>query len=207
MIVGIDSSGNKSLVCVVFGSNENIHDTYKGLCGTFRREGWFPPLHWGKMASRSRRALVKPVSEVINKSDLKAWVFETKKPRGTGNKDYYLRTVPNFLAYRLEPMIRKEEGVLQIQADKDFEIKNTEGTTDFLRHLLIQLGTRLHGSSVAVLKSGKDQLMTLKSNEKRLDIVASSVRSENSKAVQIADVVLGIYCADRTNLKISREKI
>ncbi|MFH0986501.1 MAG: hypothetical protein V1911_00460 [Candidatus Micrarchaeota archaeon] len=207
MIIGIDSSNNKQLICVVFGSNENIYKTYMKLCDLFKQKDWNPPLHWKKMASSVKKALIKPASELINESDLKIWIFETNKPMEVEAKDYYLRKVPNKVAFALEPLIRSTKGVLQIQADKDFEISKTRGTHDFLKYFVSQVSFRLYGSPVKIMESRGDINVCVKTDEFDLRIRAVPMPSGESKAVQLADVILGVYNIDKRKINFRRIKI
>jgi len=201
MIVGIDSSNNKSLVCVVFGSNENIHNTYISLCNLFKKYDWEPPLHWKKLSSKIKKSLASPTADILNKSELKIWIFRTVKPMGEKTKEYYLRRVPNKIAYSLELLVASSAGVLQIQADKDFEITKTRGTRDFLKYLVRQLACRIYGSYIPILESSGSVSADVKIKDLTLKIIATDVLSENSKAVQIADIILGIYKVNKKNLR------
>jgi hypothetical protein len=91
-------------------------------------------------------------------------------------------------------------GVLQIQADKDFEITRSRGTKDFLKQLVTQLAFRIYGSYVPVFETRNNIHADVKAKEAGLRITAAEVTSKNSKAVQIADVLLGIYKIDKKKL-------
>lgn len=202
MIIGIDSSNNKSLICVIFGSNENIHNTYVLLCSVFKKCDWKPPLHWKALSPRAKKQLAPEISEILSKSELKVWIFKASKPMGEEAKQYYLRRVPNKIAYSIEPLVTNAAGVLQIQADKDFEITKTRGTKEFLRQLVAQLAFRIYGSNIPVFETSNNITADVKTREANLRITAAKVESGNSKAVQMADIILGVYKLSKKKLRL-----
>ena len=207
MIIGIDTSKDKRLIAVVFGSNENIFKTYKLLEKEFKKLNWEPPLHWKKIKKESKKKILNNVSKTINSSSLKIWVFECKKPRQETRKKYYLKLCPNSIAYSFEPLIKNCKGILQIQADKDFGIKKSNGTQEFLENLVLQTAFRQIGSTPKIFKRKNFLRTELKKGKDKLEIIANPVSSETSKAVQIADLTLGVYNFNKKKLKINFKKV
>ena len=158
-------------------------------------------MHWKALSSGVKKQLVPEICEILSKSELKAWIFEANKPMGEEAKQYYLRRVPNKIAYSIEPLVANAAGVLQIQADKDFEITKTRGTRDFLKHLVAQLACRIYGSYIPVFETKGSITADIKSRDSTLRITATEVLSKNSKAVQIADILLGVYKFDKKKLR------
>lgn len=84
--------------------------------------------------------------------------------------------------------------LVQVQADKDYEVKGVDnGTFVFLENLVTQLAFRLHGAPVKITRSKHEITGRIKTANGLLLFVANTVESSHSKAVQIADVVLGLF--------------
>lgn len=194
MIIGMDTAENKKYSCVVFGSNENIYNLYLQFEKEFTKVDWRPPFHWQKMALKSRKIIYENIIKQLPHSPVKFWIFDHRKPINVSKKEYYVRFIPNKISSKLEPFLSKSAGLIQIQADKDYEIKGLGGSTFiFLENLVTQLTFRLCGSPVRVFRTQNEVSAIIRTPKGLLNFRANAVSSFNSKAVQIADTVLGMY--------------
>ncbi len=203
MLVGIDSSMGKRFSCFVFGSFKEVNLFYENVFTFIKKDcGWSGSLHWRKMSRRTRNCILKKFLREMHKTQLKFFIFEHKKPKGVSRRDYFLKTVPNEVSHVLEPLFKATSGVVLIECDEDFEVKGVHNSsTLFLNRLVKSISYKIVGKKVAVFISKGRVYADIKHDSKKLHVRASIVKSRNSKAVQIADLVLGIFNQDKKKLE------
>lgn len=202
MIIGIDTSHSKKYSGLVFGSNEAVFEFYKESSNIFQKLGLVPPLHWQILSSNSRKTVFNNLFPKLSQTKLKFWIFEHSKPMEIKRKEFYLKQIPSRMAYSLEPLLSNAQGLVQIQADKDFEVKNVQSSNlIFLENLVKQLSFRIYGSEVRVFRTNKEVYSVFKNKGNELKFLGFSVDSKTSKAVQIADIILGMFNFDANRMR------
>ena len=109
------------------------------------------------------------------------------------------------LAECLEPWLRFKGGGLCIDVDDDYTINKFNTTADFLGNLITQIGFRLVGKHLKIIKGRNCLKATLKQdNGKILEIVGKVARATESMGVQAIDVILGVVSEKSTKIDFNK---
>ncbi len=195
LTLAIDTSENKTYSCVVLGFQNEIDSLYREMSRVFEKYGRRGTLHWRKMTRSVRNPSKAPVAEVIGKHKVKLFVFEHPRQRDVSKKKFYTVGVPNRIAYHLERHLRGKTGFVKIECDDDYFVGGLgeKGTERFLENFLRQITFRLAGGNVTIRKTKNAYRATIKQDCGIMEFLALPVQSGNSRGVQIADIVLGLF--------------
>lgn len=202
MIIGIDTSHNKKFSCIVSGFKNHVDSLYAEVTKILTRYGRKGVIHWKVISDKVRRRAKNDIYSTINKTNVHFTIFEHQKPENVNRKEYYLVYVPNQISQFLENWLKRKFGTVEIVVDKDYEITGVKsGSEIFVRYLLRQLTTRLAGEPVTI-RTDKRYRATLKEIEGGvLDFIAFVSSRNESKAIQLADLILGYYIYDKEGIK------
>jgi hypothetical protein len=195
-VVGIDTADNKSFSCIVFGFENDINLAYRDMDSMLVGCGEKGPFHWKSMSKNTKKRVTNRLCDIVKSSNLKVTVFHHKKPEKISEKEFYLKIVPNEMAANLETLLKNKYGFASVECDDDFFIKGygAERTVIFLSALLQRLTYRLGGEMVKIRKAKNAFMATIKQYpDKILHLRAAPTSRKDSKAVQIADLLLGLY--------------
>jgi hypothetical protein len=207
-IIGIDSSCATNYSCAVFGYEGDIALLHGRVSeAMFGRKNCI--LHWKKTSKKIRQKAKLKVSEAVNDSKVRFYVFEHKKPQGEKKKEYYLTYIPNNISSFLHTKLIGKYGVVIVEADRDFEVKGIQDTTSqFLRNFLFQMCFKVVGKPASVRREGGEWKATVKfPNQNRLEFVGRIGNYPSSKAIQLADIVLGYKLNEKGLEKVFYRKI
>ena len=96
-------------------------------------------------------------------------------------------------------------GIVLIESDRDFEVRGIQDTTiKFVHNLLFQMCFKLVGKPVTIRRQRDELRATVRfPNQNRLELIGRVNRHVNSKAIQLADIILGY----KLNTKKGLEKV
>ena len=209
MVIGIDTSHNKTYSCLSFGFKNDVNDVHNKVSRVLAKYGKTGTIHWQKLSGKIRKSAKNEIYEIIDNSPLNFYVFEHDKPRDTPKKDYYLLTVPNFISSYIERRLRGKFGTILIEGDNDYSIAGIEnGTLRFIENFMAQLCFRLVGKQVKLRKDGKIRATIKQPNQNVMDFIGYETNRTLSNAVQLSDLMLGYYFYDNKGLeKIVLQKL
>ena len=203
-IIAIDASRAASYSCTAFGYNNDINALHDEISkAMFGKKDCM--LHWVKTSKRIKKKAQKKVFDVVKKSKVQFYIFEHKKPLGEKKKNYYLTYIPNYISSYTHTKLLGKYGRVVVESDRDFEVKGIKDTTlNLVHNLLTQLCFKLVGKPVSIRRQRDELRATVKfPNQNRLEFIGRVNKSENSKAIQLADIVLGY----KLNTKKGLEKV
>ncbi|MFH0986882.1 MAG: hypothetical protein V1911_02410 [Candidatus Micrarchaeota archaeon] len=201
MIIGIDSSFDKTFTGIAVGLKVNVAKLYSEISKIALKRG-IKNIHWRKMSLKERKFFDSSFCPLLADSNVSFWIIKHKRPDFTGKKEYYLDAVPSEIAYMLERSLRRRYGSALIECDDDYNVKGIENSTKvFLRKLFKQLGFRLTGRPVGLFERG-GAVKTIVPRfidgiERNLELEAKTADYRDSGAVQLADLALGLYNFDQ----------
>jgi len=193
--LAIDTSENKTFSCVVFGFQNEIDSLYREMSKIFEKCGRRGALHWRKMTKDIRNRSKAPLAEAFKKYNVKLFVFEHPRLRNVPKKKFYTVDIPNKIAYCLEQHFRGKTGFVRMECDDDYFVEGLgeRGTERFLENFLRQITFRLTGENITIRKVKNTYRATIKQNGDILEFLALPMQSGNSRGIQIADIVLGLF--------------
>ncbi len=200
--IAIDASHAASYSCTAFGYNNNINALHDEISkAMFGKKDCI--LHWVKISKKIKKKAQKKVFNAVKKSKIHFYVFEHKKPLGEKKKNYYLTYIPNNISSYTHTKLLGKYGTVIVESDRDFEVKGIKDTTLKLVHnLLFQMCFKLVGKPVTIRKQRGELRATVKfPNQNRLEFIGRVNESANSKAIQLADVVLGYKLSTKKGLE------
>jgi len=209
MIIGLDTSHNKTYSCLLFGFKNDINEVYNKISRVLAKHGRPGIIHWQKLSGKIRKAAKNEIYEIVNNSPLSFYIFEHDKPRDVPKNEYYLFTVPNFIASYMERRLRGKFGTVLIEADDDYTISNVKNSTlRFVENFIAQVCFRLIGKQIKLRKDGKIRATVKHSNGNVLDFIGYETNRTLSNAVQLSDLILGYYFYDNKGLeKVDLQKL
>lgn len=100
-------------------------------------------------------------------------------------------------------------GTVVVESDRDFEVKGIQDTTlKFVYNFLSQMCFKLVGKPVTIRRQRDELRATVKfPNQNRLEFIGQVNQSANSKAIQLADIVLGYKINTKGPEKVFYRKI
>lgn len=201
LIIAIDTSHNKRYSCVVSGNMNELDILYKSIDTVLVKHNQKGPFHWRKLRKNVRISAKKELYELLNSSKLHFNIFEHKFPSNISSKDFFLKHIPNLVSGSLDKWLEGKGGVVLLHVDKDYVVKGIERSIEkFTENLIRRLCERLVGP--VTIRRDKDILATIKQFNGNILNFIGSVSSRNlSKGIQIADLVLGYYLFDRSDLE------
>lgn len=190
MFLAIDSAENMRYTGVISGSFQEVCAVYDKFVLIFRKHGVNPPFHWRKLSRKVKESCMKDVVNAINTSKLKINIFEHKRlPRLDRNILFY-EILPQHIALRLSPWVRALKGSLNIEVDDDYRLKNTE-TKRFVKALVEDFCYVLMGIRIDSRVQNSTIKATIKQKIGILNLYGHVTKANDSKAVQIIDLILG----------------
>lgn len=193
----MDTSQNKKYSGIVFGSTNEINNLYKILESKLKKNcEWQTPFHWRELAYSGRYCIYKSAIPCLEETKLKFFVFEHKKGRDIRKDKYYLKIIPHKITFYLEGLLNKSFGVLNIECDRDYEIKGKEKSTtiSFLKHFVNSISSRLSVKPAKLVYVKPDLFYAdIFHDEYKLRVNAEICKSQYSKSIQIIDLVLGMF--------------
>lgn len=201
MTIGIDTSHNKRYSCVVSGFKSDIDKFYTDVTKILSKAGRKGIIHWKVISDKVRRRAKDEIYKLINESKVHFTIFEHKKPENVSRKEYYLVYAPNLISSYLEKWLVKKFGTVEIMIDKDYEVKGMKGTEVFIRNFLQQLSSRLSGIPVTIRRDKRFRTTVKQYDGSMIDFVASVSDRNESKAIQLADLILGYYLYDKEGIE------
>ena len=205
MYVAIDSSNHMKITGMISGRHYVLDEFYREMEKIFRSNHINPPYHWSKISRKIKEKTKSEIVDLINNSNLKINVLSHKKPLNVSKKDYFHTRIPKALAECLEQWLKFKGGYLCIDVDDDYSISKFNTTTAFLENLITQIGFRLVGKYLKIMK-GKYLKATLKQeNGNILEILGRVTKLSESKGIQTIDIILGIV--NEKNTKIGYNKL
>jgi hypothetical protein len=204
MNIGIDTSNNKEYSVVLFGFKSEVDALHGEISKILAGHGKTGAIHWRTISKKARDASRKSIYEAANNRRVYYNIARHRKPRDTSAKDYYLKYVPNALSGSVERILRGKYGHVAIEVDNDYEVKRIDnGTMVFTEAFLSRLCFRLVGEMVKVRKdNGRGFLATIKHPDGNiLNFSAAPSSRQQSKAIQLADLVLGYYLYEKEGLE------
>lgn len=203
-IIAIDSSYGKNYSCTVFGyENEiqNLHDEFS--LAMYGKKGRI--LHYSKTSNKIKKNAQRKIFQALQNTKVQFYIFEHKKPQQEERKNYYLTYIPNNITTCLHAKLMGRYGLIIVEADKDFEVTGVQnGTEKFVENFMFQLCFKLIGKPVKIRRESHELHSTVKfPNENKLNFIGRLSNRYNSKAIQLADIVLGY----KLNNKIGLEKV
>lgn len=201
--LAIDTSENKTFSCVVLGFQNEIDSLYREMSGIFEKYGRRGTLHWRKMTRDIRNPSKAPIVEALKKYNARLFVFEHPRLRNVPKKKFYTVDIPNKIAYHLEQHLRGKRGFVRIECDDDYFVEGLgeRGTERFLENFLRQITFRLTGQNITIRKVKSTYRATIKQDGDILEFLALPAQSGNSRGIQIADIVLGLFKYYREGLE------
>ncbi len=208
MLIAIDTSFGARYSCTVFGFEREINKLHSEISSAmYGREKCY--LHWSKTSKKIRKKARKEIGDSIRRSRVQFYIFEHKKPQGVRRKEYFLTYVPNSISSHIHTKLMGKFGVVIVEADRDFEIKNiSNATMKFVQNFLFQICFKLVGKPVTIRRENQVLKATVKfPNQNKLGFVGRINTSRNSKAIQLADIALGYYLSKKGFEKMFFRKI
>ena len=210
-VIGIDTSDSKRRSCLVYGPKGNIdmcHNTVSSICES---AGVSKYIHWSRFPNKTKDKLKKPISEYLlqiqnDKSRyVRFYVFDHPKPADISEKEHYLSDVPLLHSKCLEDPLKGKHGRIYFECDDDFNVsKVPNGTDRYLDKLFQQLSFRIAGQIIPVRRENALYRATIKKHGKLLELYGRKVSSRESKAVQLADLSLGLAKFYPSGFKFAR---
>lgn len=191
-IIAVDTSLAVSYSCTAFGYEMEISQLHDEIStAMFGKKGCM--LHWAKTSKKIKKKAQKKVFDAIEKSKVQFYVFEHKRPAGEEKKSYYLTYIPNNISAFINTKLLGRYGTVVVESDRDFEVKGIQDTTlKFVHNFLSQMCFKLVGKPVTIRRQEDELRATVKfPNQNRLEFIGRVNESANSKAIQLADIVLG----------------
>ncbi len=196
-IIAIDTSHGKDYSCTAFGFENGIVELHEEFSNAmYGRKGQI--LHYSKTSSKIRQKAQRKIFGAIQNTSVQFYIFEHKKPQGEERKNYYLTYIPNNITAFISTRLIGKYGIVIVEAGRDFEVSGVkDGTTKFIRNFLFQMCFKLAGKPVTI-RHGDEMRATVKfPNQNRLSFIGRQNTHYNSKAIQLADVVLGYWLNSR----------
>lgn len=203
-IIAIDSSFGGDYSCTLFGYESDIHELHDEIStAMFGKKGCI--LHYAKISKKIKQNAQRKIFHAIQNTKVQFYIFEHKKPQGEERKNYFMIYVPNNITSFIHTKLIGRYGQIIVETDKDFEVKGVNnGTAKFIENFLQQMCYKLIGKPVVVRRDGNEFHALVKfPNQNRLDFFGRINNSNNSKPIQLADIVLGY----RLNNKLGMEKV
>lgn len=212
MIIGIDSAENMTYTGIISGSLADIYSIYERFAGIFQKRGVNPPFHWRKISRKVKDSSMKVIIEAINSSRLKINVFEHKRLPNAERKVVFYELLPQHICLRLLPWTKELTGNLTIEVDDDYRIKGKFNITKaFAKSLVENMCFQLIGMRVDSRDESDTIKATIKLKKGILNIYGKVMRSDNSKAIQMVDIILGYFihyqCRDFSRSHVHHWKI
>lgn len=203
-IIAIDTSYACRYSCTVFGYEREINELHEQISRAMYGKSDCL-LHWAKTSKKIKQKAKRKVFNSVKNSRVQFYVFEHKRPQGEKKKNYFLTYVPNNISSYIHTKLMGRYGVIIVEADRDFEIKGIPNTTlNFIRNFLFQICFKLVGKAVTIRKDGQELKATIKfPNKNKIEFIGRTNTNSNSKAIQLADIVLGY----KLNTKKGLEKV
>lgn len=192
MLIAIDSAKKMRYSGVVSGYQTEVEEFYSELKKIFKSHGIRDPLHWSKISNKNKDVCKNDIISLVNNSKINFNIFFHPKPKDVTRKEYYICHVPNSISENLEHWLRNKGGRVKIVVDNDYNFQSGK-TEDFINNFLKQITFRLVGKQVKIRKE-KGFRATIKfTNSKILDFYAIKSDINNSKEIQLIDIILGCY--------------
>lgn len=193
--IGVDSAENKKLSGFVLGFDAEVNKIYNALDKIFVNCGQKGVFHWKSLSKKVKKCASEKLFNILKNSKLRFLIFEHKKPRGVSEKEFYLTIVPNEISAKLERQLKGKPFTIFLECDDDFFIKKVkDGTNKFIEELLKRLTFRLSGKMTKILRTREFLKADIKQHPSKLTtFYGKAMLREESKAIQIADLILGLY--------------
>jgi len=201
LAIAIDTSHNKRYSCVVSGKMKDIDTLYKSIDTILVKLNQKGPFHWREIRRNVRISAKKGVYELINNSSLHFNIFEHKFPGKISSKEFYLKHIPDIISKSLDKWLEGKGGSVLLHVDRDYVVRGIRNSTKrFTENLIRRLCERLVGP--VSIRRNKDILATIRQiNGNILNFIGSVSSRDESKGIQIADLVLGYYLYGKNGIK------
>ncbi len=206
MHIAIDKTQNKITGVVSGRYYFDIIPFYDGMQKIFKESNVNPPFHWSKISRKVKAKSGKKIVKLINESNLKLNCFYHEKPPSVSRKEYFHSLLPRKIAENLEPWLKNKDGNLTIDVDRDYDLDKYNKTENFIQSFITQLGFRLVGKYIKIRKgdSGSFVAELKQDNGGHLNIFGGVRQANQSKGIQIIDVVMGIIKEYEKDIKKER---
>jgi len=193
MHIAIDST-QKKITGVVSGRFYfEIVPFYDEVTKVFKKHYVNPPFHWSKISRKVKNSCAAEIIRLIDESKLKINLFYHNKPSSTPEKEYFHGLLPRRIAEHMEPWLRCQGGTLTIDVDRDYDLNKYNKTENFVKNIITQIGFRLVGKYIKIRDVNKNLTAELKQdNGEHLKIFGRVCTSNDSKGIQIIDIIMGI---------------
>ncbi len=208
IVIGIDTSRNKEYSMVLFGYKTHVDELYNDVSKILARYGKRGTIHWKTLSVKIRNSAKKAIYKAIKSKKVYFNIAQHKRPQNVDAKYYYLQYVPNVLSGFVEKASQGKRGSVVIEVDDDYAVKRVRNSTlVFTENFLSRLCFRLVGKMVKIRKTndGAGFLATVKHPNGNVLNFSTVLSTKNkTKAVQLADLVLGYYLYYRGELRGKR---
>ena len=131
------------------------------------------------------------VVQTINDSKLLINIFEHKRAPKMERKIVFYGLLPQHISLRISPWIRELAENMKIEVDDDYRLGEDNTTAKFLKSLIEELCFVSKGIRVSSRKEHDTIKATIKQKSGILNFYGNVVRSDDSRGVQIMDLILG----------------
>lgn len=191
LTISIDASGFCKRTCFVFGQDWEINKLYNSMEAALRKIGYSGPLHWKKISKRKKQKIKNDLRRLVKESTIKFFIFKHKRPRERKKKEFYMKFIPNRIAYFFERELVGKTGNLFVTSDRDFDKIKGNGTELFLRSFMKSLGSRIGNTEITVKKRKNLVARVYYHGGSYLQIIGKK-DGEHHHGVCIADLILGL---------------
>jgi hypothetical protein len=193
MYIAIDSAENMIYTGVISGSLSEIWGVYNNFIEIFKKRGVNPPFHWRKISRRVKDSCMNEIVQAINNSKLVINVFKHERAPKMERKIMFYELLPQHISFRISPWVKELAGKMEIEVDDDYRLSKADNTKKFLKALIENMCFILTGTQIYSRKEDDTIKATIKQKNGILNFYGNVVRSNDSKGVQIMDLILGYF--------------
>lgn len=196
MIIGIDSAHKMCFTGVVSGSESDIFQLYSDIEKVMRDEGINPPFHWSSIKSSRRKSVIAALTEKIKFSKINFTVLIHKDKSSIPRMELIHEIIPKVIAESLWKWVSTINGKVIFEVNSDFDVGKTK-TKHFVHKTLSYLMSFLTTDELVKIRD-KNGVFVSEFNQKhgKVLLVGYTSSSQNSKVIQIADLLLGCFIYD-----------
>jgi hypothetical protein len=200
--IAIDTSQNKRYTGIVSGLQTDIDDIHSKISKELSKHGRTGIIHWRKLTVRIRKSARIKIYKLMNDSRLQFHIFEHKKPRNISSKEFYLDTVPSRISASFDHWLRFRVGYAIIEVDNDYTVsKVMNSSREFIKTFMSRLSNRIAGAHVKIRDGDKLRATVKNLRGSTLNIIGDVTTAQESKGVQLADLILGYYFFNKQGIK------
>jgi len=193
MYIAIDSAENMIYTGVISGSSSDIYNVYNKFTTTFKKSGVNPPFHWRKISRKVKNSCMGEIVQAINNSRLVINIFKHERAPKMERKIVFYELLPYHISLRISPWVKELAGKMEIEVDDDYRLSKSDNTKKFLKALIESLCFILTGTQIYSRKERNTIKATIRQKKGILNFYGNVVKSNNSKGVQIMDLILGYH--------------